>query len=58
MNDEAGSENKSKPKRSVGRPPKLVPSERISDTPENIAKALLQTPPEKVKAWRDSQVDC
>ena len=40
-----------KQKRKVGRPPKPMP-ERIPDTPENIARALLGTPPKKEEDWR------
>lgn len=40
-----------KQKRKVGRPPKPMP-ERISDTPENIARALLSTPPKDEEDWR------
>ena len=40
-------------KRPVGRPPKyadmLAP---IPDTPENIARAVLNTPPKKEKDWK------
>ena len=35
-----------KPKRPVGRPPKPMPT-HIPDTPENIAKAIMQGPPAK-----------
>jgi len=46
MSDEAKSE-----KRRVGRPPKPMP-ELIPDSPENIALALLRTPPKKEHEWR------
>ena len=39
-----------KPKR--GRPAKRVVAERIPDTPENIARALLGTPPKKAHEWK------
>ena len=53
---EQDQENKQdKPKRKAGRPPKLVPPERIPDTPENIAKALLRTSPDKLQNWREAQ---
>ena len=34
------------PKKPLGRPPKPMP-EQIPDTPENVAKALMNTPPKK-----------
>ena len=34
------------PKRPVGRPAKPMP-EKIPDTPENIARAIMQGPPAK-----------
>ena len=44
--------DESKPeKRKVGRPPKPMP-ELIPDTPENIARAILNTPPKKSEEWR------
>lgn len=51
MSDESKSE-----KRKVGRPPKPMP-ELIPDTPENIALALLRTPPKKSEGWRYMQED-
>ena len=33
------------PKRKPGRPPALVMPEPIPDTPENILRACLKTPP-------------
>lgn len=39
-----------KPKR--GRPVKYPLPEPIPDTPENIARVLLATPPKKRKDWR------
>ena len=38
-------------KRKVGRPSKPMP-ELIPDTPENIARALFNTPPKKPDEWR------
>lgn len=51
--------------RKVGRPPLAMP-EPINDTPENVAKAILSTPPKKRNEWRfmqqkksaDRQPDC
>ena len=40
-----------KQKRKLGRPPKPMP-ESIPDTPENIASAILGTPPKKEDDWR------
>ena len=34
------------PKKPLGRPPKPMP-EQIPDTPENVAKALMNTSPKK-----------
>ena len=34
----------------VGRPPRPMP-DPIPDTPKNIAKALLSTPPKKADEW-------
>ena len=41
----------SKKPRPVGRPPNPMP-DRIPDTPENIARAVLNTPPKKADEWR------
>ena len=38
-------------KKPIGRPPKPMP-ESIPDTPENVAKALLTTPPKKQTEWK------
>ena len=38
-------------KRPRGRPPKPMP-EPIPDTPENVLKALLRTPPKKRDEWK------
>ncbi len=35
----------------TGRPPKPMP-EPIPDTPENILRALVSTPPKKRKDWK------
>lgn len=37
-----------------GRKPKPMPK-RIADSPENVAKAVLNTPPRPAKAWRFNQ---
>ena len=39
-----------KPKRSRGRPARPMP-EQILDTPENVARALLNTPPKGEGEW-------
>ena len=41
------SKDKSEPKRKRGRPVKYTMPEPIPDTAENIAKAILFTPPKK-----------
>lgn len=38
--------------KTAGRPPTLTMPEPIPDTPENIAKAVLFTPPKKRSEWR------
>ena len=38
-------------KRKPGRPPKPLP-EPIPDTPENVARALLTTPPKRDDEWK------
>lgn len=40
---------KRKPK---GRPPKYVMPERIPDSPENVARALMRQPPRKPEHWK------
>ena len=40
--------------RKVGRPPLAMP-EPINDTPENVAQAILSTPPKKRNEWRFMQ---
>lgn len=37
--------------RKVGRPPLAMP-EPIEDTPENVAKAILSTPPKRRGEWK------
>ena len=39
-------------KREPGRPPKRKMPERIPDTPENVAKAILSAPPKKKSEWK------
>ena len=41
-----------KPKRKRGRPVKYTMPEPIPDTAENIAKAILATPPKKPQDWK------
>ena len=41
---------KKESKRGPGRPPKPMP-ERIPDTPENVARAVLNTPPKNKGDW-------
>ena len=38
-------------KNKVGRPPKPLP-EPIDDAPENVARALLGSPPKRKQDWR------
>jgi len=38
-------------KRKRGRPRRPMP-ERIDDAPENVAKALLETPPKRKQDWK------
>ena len=40
-----------KPKRGPGRPALPMP-DPIPDTPENVAKAILSTPPKDPKTWK------
>ena len=40
-----------KPKKQRGRPVENKLPEPIPDTPENVAKALLTTPPKKESEW-------
>ena len=44
--------SQSKPKKKRGRPVKYAMPEPIPDTAENIAKAILTTPPKKVHEWK------
>ena len=39
-------------KRKRGRPSKRTMPEPIPDTPENIMKAVLATPPKRADEWR------
>ncbi len=41
-----------KQKRRRGRPEKLVMPDPIPDTPENVARALMRSPPKKEDEWR------
>ena len=41
-----------KPKRPRGRPVERPMPPRIDDTPENVARAVLNTPPKKRDEWR------
>ena len=36
----------------IGRPVTKTMPERIPDTPENIARAILFTPPKKADEWK------
>ena len=36
----------------AGRPPTLTMPEPIPDTPENVAKAMMRTPPRKRDEWK------
>lgn len=40
------------PKRKRGRPVKYPMPEQIPDTPENVARAVMNTPPKKADDWR------
>ena len=44
-------DNRVTKKRKPGRPPKPLP-EPIPDTPENVARALLTTPPKRDDEWK------
>ena len=44
--------DQSEPKRKRGRPVKYTMPEPIPDTAENIAKAILFTPPKKPNEWK------
>ena len=48
MSETRGKDSKENPKR--GRPARKMP-ELIPDTPENIMRALLNTPPKKRDEW-------
>ena len=47
MND---TDQQQEPKRRRGRPARPMP-EQIPDTPENVAFALMNTPPKKQDEW-------
>ena len=49
------SKSKSEFKRKRGRPVKYEMPEPIPDTPENVAKAILFTPPKKANEWKFMQ---
>ena len=38
-------------KKARGRPKELTMPEQIPDTPENVARAVLATPPKKPEEW-------
>ena len=40
-----------RPKKTRGRPVKLTMPEPIDDTPENVARIILNTPPKKRGDW-------
>ena len=40
-----------RPKKPRGRPVKNTMPEQIPDTPENVARAILNTPPKKRDEW-------
>ena len=46
------SQEQPEPKRKRGRPVKYTMPEPIPDTAENIAKAILFTPPKKPNDWK------
>ena len=50
-NDDANESMNPRPKRPVGRPPLELP-DPIPDTPENIARVVLNTKPKKRGEWR------
>ena len=39
----------------AGRPPTLTMPEPIDDTPENVAKTMMRTPPRKRGEWKFMQ---
>ena len=43
-------------KRKRGRPPKPMP-EQIPDTPENVARALMTSPPRQPDEWEYRRAD-
>ena len=40
-----------KEKKPVGRPRRPMP-DQIPDTPENVARAMMSTPPKRKEEWR------
>ena len=46
------SPNPTQPKRGRGRPVELQMPERIPDTPENVARALVNAKPKKRNEWK------
>ena len=46
------SKDKSESKRKRGRPVKYTMPEPIDATPEEVAKALMRTPPKKPHEWK------
>ena len=49
--DDGKNVTKPRPQRPVGRPPLEFP-ESIPDTPENIARVVLNTKPKRRREWR------
>ena len=49
------SNSKSEPKRKRGRPVKYIMPEPLDTTPEEVAKALMRTPPKKPQEWKFMQ---
>lgn len=50
-NNSENVEKETRPKRPVGRPPLELP-DSIPDTPENIARVVVNTKPKKRGEWR------
>ena len=42
-------------RKAKGRPVKYTMPEQIDDTPENVARALMRTPPRKPDEWKFMQ---
>ena len=47
--------NKPTKGKKAGRPPTLTMPEPIPDTPENVADAMMRTPPRKPNEWKFMQ---